>query len=74
MPLVCDASVGGNYREAYEPLEAWGSGAIRGVLWEGVTAMSSLVAGADLVIVRCPTTVKHVKRTIGQMMGIGGGP
>jgi acetyl-CoA decarbonylase/synthase complex subunit delta len=71
MPMVCDASIGGNYRESYEPTEGWGDAGTRGILWEGITAMSSLTAGADLVIVRAPSTTKYLGGMLDRMMGGG---
>jgi acetyl-CoA decarbonylase/synthase complex subunit delta len=71
MPMLCDASIGGNYREAYEPTDHWGDHHTRGILWEGVTAMSSLTGGADLVIVRSPSTVGHLNRMLDRLMGGG---
>ena len=37
----------------------------QGLLWEGVTAMSLLLAGANLIVLRHPDTLKLVKETIG---------
>ena len=71
MPLVCDVSIGGNYREAYEETTLWGDSHTRGILWEGVTAMSALTGGADLLITRCPSTTKQVNNMIDRMMGGG---
>ena len=36
----------------------------QGLLWEGVTAMSLLLAGANLLVLRHPETLKLVKETI----------
>ncbi len=69
MPMVCDASIGANYRESYEEVDAWGDSGTRGVLWESVTAMTALTAGADLLITRNPTTTKHVNKMIDRIMG-----
>ena len=69
MPMVCDVSIGANYRESYEEIDAWGDSGTRGVLWEGVTAMTAITAGADLLITRNPTTTKHVNKMIDRMMG-----
>lgn len=71
MPMICDASVGNNYREAYEPSDTWGDANTRSILWEGVTAMSSLTGGADLVIVRCPSSTKYLNRMLDRLMGGG---
>jgi acetyl-CoA decarbonylase/synthase complex subunit delta len=70
-PMLCDVSIANNYREAYEPTEGWGDANTRSILWEGVTAMSALTAGADLLIVRCPSTVKVLNRMIDRLMGGG---
>jgi acetyl-CoA decarbonylase/synthase complex subunit delta len=72
MPMVCDASIAHNYREAYEPLTEWGDPKTRGLLWEGITATSSIMAGADLVILRAPSSVRHVRRVIDQLSAGGG--
>ena len=71
MPMLCDCSIGGNYREAYEPTEGWGEASTRGILWEGVTAMSALTAGADVVMVRAPSTTRYVNRMLDRLMGGG---
>ncbi len=71
MPMICDASVGGNYRESYEPSDIWGEANTRSILWECVTAMSSLTGGADLLIVRCPSTTKYLNRMLDRLMGGG---
>jgi len=73
MPMVCDASPSHNYREAYEPLPEWGDARTRGLLWEGITATSSLMGGADLVIVRAPSSARHVRHVIDRLMQPGGG-
>ncbi len=72
MPMVCDASLSHNYREAYEPLAEWGDAKARGLLWEGITATSALMGGADLVIVRAPSSAKYVRRVIDQLSAGGG--
>ena len=36
----------------------------QGLLWEGVTAMSLLLAGANIVVLRHPETLKLIKETI----------
>jgi len=37
----------------------------QGLLWEGVTALSLLLAGANLIVLRHPDTLKLLKETIG---------
>lgn len=45
----------------------WGDMADRGIYWETSTAMSLLLAGAELLIVYHPTTLKILKNTIAEM-------
>ena len=71
MPMICDCSIGANYREAYEPTESWGEAKTRGILWEGITAMSALTAGADLVMVRAPSTTRYINRMLDRLIGGG---
>lgn len=42
----------------------WGSEEKRGILWEAVTAVSMLQAGADILIMRHPDAVREVKKYI----------
>jgi CO dehydrogenase/acetyl-CoA synthase delta subunit len=37
----------------------------QGLLWEGITALSLLLAGADILVLRHPDTIKLVKEAIG---------
>lgn len=37
----------------------------QGILWEGITAISLLLAGANLVVLRHPETLRLVKETLG---------
>lgn len=37
----------------------------QGLLWEGITAISLLLAGADVLVLRHPETLKLVKETLG---------
>ena len=59
MPIIADlAEECGKTKEAKESKE-------QGILWEGVTAMSLLLAGADLLVLRSPETLKTVKEVAG---------
>jgi acetyl-CoA decarbonylase/synthase complex subunit delta len=71
MPMVCDCSIANNYREAYEPSEEWGTPHTRNILWEAVTSMSAMTGGADLVIVRCPTTTRYLNGMLDRLVGGG---
>ena len=37
----------------------------QGLLWEGITTLSLLLAGANILVLRRPETLKLVKETIG---------
>jgi len=72
MPIVSNLG-----KEAWRAKEAktsteeepvWGDAAKRGVLWEAITAVSLLVAGADILIMRHPEAVKLVKRFINKFV------
>jgi len=46
----------------------WGDWAHRGVIWETITATSFLEAGADVLVVRHPETLRLVKKTVDKLM------
>jgi len=48
--------------------DAWGDWAERGVHWETVTAVSLIEAGADVVVLRHPDSLKRVKESIDELM------
>lgn len=48
--------------------EAWGDWAERSINWETLTAVSLLEAGADLVVLRHPESIKRVKSAIADWM------
>jgi len=37
----------------------------QGILWEGMTAISLILAGANLAILRHPETLRYVKNSLG---------
>jgi acetyl-CoA decarbonylase/synthase complex subunit delta len=37
----------------------------QGVLWEGMTAVSLLLAGANMAVLRHPETLRYVKKLFG---------
>ena len=39
---------------------------IQGLLWEGMTALSLYLAGANILVLRHPETLKSIKETIGR--------
>ncbi len=75
MPFVCFVG-----SEAWRAKEAkglqsehpeWGSEKERGPLWEAATAMSVLLSGADLLIMRHPKAVAIIRKTIARLMKKG---
>jgi acetyl-CoA decarbonylase/synthase complex subunit delta len=48
--------------------DAWGDWAERGVHWETLTAVSLVEAGADVVVLRHPDSLKRVKESIDELM------
>lgn len=72
-PLLCDVG-----REVWAVKEArvpkdevplWGDENLRGPLWEAATAYMYLLAGADILVLRHPDSVRAVRRTIHRLMG-----
>lgn len=51
-----------------EELPQWGSAIERGIAWEVVTAVSMIMAGADLLIMRHPKAVETVKKVIEELV------
>ncbi len=72
MPFYCD--VGNEAWRAKEvklkknDIPLWGDEDKRGILWEVVTAFSFLQAGADILVVRHPESVKLIKEYIKELM------
>jgi acetyl-CoA decarbonylase/synthase complex subunit delta len=59
MPIIAD--LGGECwktKQAKENKE-------QGLLWEGITALSLLLAGANILVLRHPESINLVKETIG---------
>lgn len=46
----------------------WGSLEERGIAWEAVTAVSMIISGTNLLIMRHPTAVENVEKTIDELM------
>lgn len=67
MPILCDTTRAWNAREAVKDDDALGDVRLRAPFWEASTAISALMAGADLLIMRHPKAVEIVKSTIEQL-------
>ncbi|TAL17328.1 acetyl-CoA decarbonylase/synthase complex subunit delta [bacterium] len=72
LPVICDVAKyawktrEANISEKDEP--TFGNIAKRGVLWEIITATDLLAAGADILILRHPETVRVIKKVINDVM------
>jgi acetyl-CoA decarbonylase/synthase complex subunit delta len=58
-------------RVSERDMPAWGDLTSRAALWETTTATSLLYAGADILILYHPETVRTLKRTIDRLMDAG---
>jgi len=73
MPFYCD--VGSEAWRVKEikleekDMPLWGDDEKRGIMWETVNAFSLLQAGADILVVRHPESVRLIKESIKQLMG-----
>ncbi len=47
----------------------WGDPERRGIMWETLTAVSLLLAGADILVLRHPETIRMVKQLIDDLSG-----
>jgi CO dehydrogenase/acetyl-CoA synthase delta subunit len=59
-------------KEAKSPEEEypeWGDAEKRGIMWETVTAVALLLAGADILVLRHPQSIKLVKQLIADLSG-----
>jgi acetyl-CoA decarbonylase/synthase complex subunit delta len=72
MPMICNAGT-----ESWRQKEAkasegiptsWGDNKQRAILWEEVTAMALLNAGANIITLRHPRTVEILKSTIDKLI------
>jgi acetyl-CoA decarbonylase/synthase complex subunit delta len=72
MPFICFVGQESwRAKEARVPASespAWGDAAERGIMWEVVTAMSCLQAGADILTMRHPRAIKIIKSEIQELM------
>jgi len=69
--IICDCSPAVNTREALDSNSSLGKVESRAVNWEVITAETSLLAGADLIILMHPESVRLVKKTTDSLRGGG---
>ena len=76
MPVLCVVGAESwRSKEARAPdseAPAWGPAKERGPLWEAVTAVSLMQAGADILVLRHPRAADVVRATLAQLMSNGG--
>ncbi|MBM4237011.1 MAG: acetyl-CoA decarbonylase/synthase complex subunit delta [Euryarchaeota archaeon] len=71
VPMVCDTSIAWKAREATEENGRYGKMEERAAWWEATTALSALVSGADMLIMRSPDAAAIVKSALDDLMGGG---
>jgi acetyl-CoA decarbonylase/synthase complex subunit delta len=71
MPMICDVGeVTWKVKEAKateEEQPAWGAARQRGVIWETLTALSFLMAGGNLAVLRHPEALAAVRKTLAEL-------
>lgn len=67
VPMICDVSIAWKAREASMENPAWGESNKRGPTWESVSAVSALMAGADMLVIRHPETMKIIHDTLKEL-------
>ncbi len=69
MPISCGATNAWGARESWMNVPEWGAREYRGPLWEVVTSLTVLMAGADILMELNPTAAGIVKDVILKMSG-----
>ncbi len=67
LPILAAASNSWSSREAWMKKDEWGPREIRGPLWESITAISSLLAGADLFMMLDANAIGATKLIIDEL-------
>jgi len=72
MPMICNLAPEvwkvKEVKESEEQYPEWGDLEERGINWEAISAMSTLVAGANMVVMRHPKAVSIIKEFIEQLL------
>ena len=69
MPTICDCSCAWTVPEAMEVDPRKGEPMLRGVHWEAMTAYAAAVAGADVVVMRHPESVRLFRTAVADLSG-----
>jgi acetyl-CoA decarbonylase/synthase complex subunit delta len=56
-------------KSSQEDYPEWGDPEKRGIMWEAVTAVALLLAGADILVLRHPESIRLVKQLIADLSG-----
>jgi acetyl-CoA decarbonylase/synthase complex subunit delta len=70
MPIMSGTSNSWAAREAWMKNEEWGPRALRGPLWEAVTALTLLMAGCDFFMMLNPTGVQTLEQFIDKLANL----
>lgn len=72
MPMICNLAPEvwkvKEVKEGEENYPEWGNQEQRGINWETISAMSTLLAGANIVVMRHPKAVKLIKEIIEELL------
>lgn len=72
MPIICNIGEESWRQKEAKSIEGvpatWGNHQERAILWEGITAISLLNAGADVILLQHPKVVELVKNAINKLM------
>ena len=73
MPMICNVGTESWRQKEAKSVEgvpdSWGDNERRAIMWEEITAIAMLNAGADIITLRHPKTVEVIKTTIDKLMG-----
>lgn len=67
MPIMSAAANAWGAREAWSVNDRWGPRDLRGPLWEAITGITALLAGADLLFMIHPLAVQLVKDALDEL-------
>ena len=71
MPIICnlgkEAWRSKEAKTAQEEEPSWGDAKKRGILWESVTAASLLLAGADILVLRHPESLRLTRKALDKL-------
>ncbi|MGM0365274.1 MAG: acetyl-CoA decarbonylase/synthase complex subunit delta [Actinomycetota bacterium] len=72
MPMICNIAPEvwkvKEVKESEEDYPEWGDLEERGINWETISVMSTLLAGANIVVMRHPRAVEIIKETIDKLL------